>query len=460
MDGRDTDVVVVGAGGGGLTAALAAAEQGAGVALLEKLDRPGGNTFVSTGSIPAAGSRYQRDAGIEDSAERMVADLSRQSGPHGTGHLLRLLAEGSADLVEWLVESHSVDLRLITDYRHVGHSVPRLHAPPDRRGASLTRDLLAAVRRLGVDVVTGNPVARLLTDDGRVNGVVVDGPRSGTYELRAPAVVLASNGFGNNRDMVARWIPGISGARYSGAEGSTGEAITWAAALGARLENMGAYQGYAALAHPHGSIVSWTTVEKGGFLLSPHGDRMGDESVGYSGFAPVVALAAEESHVVFDTRIRDFVREHEPEFAELVEAGGVREAPDAPSLAAVIGCDTSAVERALEDQRHAAVTGTADSMGRTDFPMGALRAPYCAVRSVPAIFHTQGGVDVDEHAAVRTTAGGVIQGLHAVGGVAAGISGRSGAGGYSSGNGLLTAVGLGRIAGEAAAQTAAHTAAS
>lgn len=458
MSVRDADVVVVGAGGGGLTAALAAAEQGANVALLEKSGRPGGNTFVSTGSIPAAGSRYQRAAGIEDRPGRMVADLSRQSGPHEAGHLLRLLARRSADLVEWLVESHSVDLRLITDYKHVGHSVPRLHAPPDRRGASLTRDLLAAVRRLDVDVVTGNPVAGLVTDDGRVTGVAVDGPRSGTYELRAPAVVLAANGFGNNKDMIARWIPGISGARYSGAEGSTGEAIEWAAALGARLANMGAYQGYAALAHPHGSIVSWTTVEKGGVMLSPDGERMGDESAGYSGFAPVVAEAAGSagvSHVVFDTRIRDFVRAHEPEFAELVDAGGVREAATPEALAAVIGCATPAVERALEDQRHAAATGDADSVGRTGFPMGALRAPYCAVRSVPAIFHTQGGVDVDERAAVRTTGGDVVPGLYAVGGVAAGISGAAGARGYSSGNGLLSAVGLGRIAGANAARAAA-----
>jgi fumarate reductase flavoprotein subunit len=454
MTERDTDVVVVGAGGGGLTAALAAAEQGAGVALLEKLGRPGGNTLVSTGSIPAAGTRYQREAGIDDAPERMIADLSRQSGAHDAGHLLRLLAGRSAELVEWLVEAHSVDLRLITDYKHVGHSVPRLHAPPDRRGASLMRDLLAATRRLDVEVVTGNPVSGLLVEDGRVAGVTVDGPRSGRYELRAPAVVLAANGFGNNKDMLARWIPGIGGARYSGAEGSTGEAIDWAAGLGARLLNMGAYQGYAALAHPHGSIVSWTTVEKGGFLLSPEGDRMGDESVGYSGFASVVADAAEESYVVFDARIRDFVRANEPEFAELVDAGGVREAGTAQSLAEFIGCEAPAVERALNDQQHAATSGSPDSVGRTDFPMGALRAPYCVVRSVPALFHTQGGVDVSEHAAVRTADGTVIPGLYAVGGVASGISGRSGARGYSSGNGLLTALGLGRIAGLDAADVA------
>jgi fumarate reductase flavoprotein subunit len=446
------DVVVVGAGGGGLTAAIAAAEAGASVALLEKLDRAGGNTFVSTGSIPAAGTRYQRAAGIEDDPDTMTEDLLRQSGGHEAEHLVRFLAKESAGLVEWLVERHSVDLRIITDYKHVGHSVQRLHAPPDRRGASLVRDLTAAAKRLDVEVVPGNPVTGLLVEDGRVTGVRVGDPGRGGDALRSRAVVLAANGFGNNKEMVARWIPESTAARYFGAEGSTGEAIAWARDLGARLLNMGAYQGYAAVAYPHGSLVSWTTVEKGGFLLAPDGSRMGDESVGYSGFAAVVTRAAEESWVVFDTRIRDFIAGNEPEFAELVSIGGVREAGSAEGIAGVIGCAPEAVAHAIKDQRTAAASGTADSRGRTDFPMGPLKAPFCAVRSVPALFHTQGGVDVDPSARVVREDGSVIPGLHAVGGVTGGLSGSSGARGYSSGNGLLSAVGLGRIAGEAAAR--------
>ncbi|GAA3862872.1 FAD-dependent oxidoreductase [Streptomyces sedi] len=450
----DVDVVVVGAGGGGLTAAIAAAEAGASVALLEKLERWGGNTFVSTGSIPAAGTRYQKAAGIEDDPERMTADLLRQSGGHDAEHLVRFLAEESASLVEWLVEQHAVDLRIITDYKHVGHSVQRLHAPPDRRGESLVKDLTAAAKRLDVDVVTGNPVRELLVEDGRVVGVRVAGDRAGSYELRAHSVVLAANGFGNNKEMIARWIPESLRAQYFGAEGSTGEAIAWADQLGARLLNMGAFQGYAAVAYPHGSIVSWTSVEKGGFLLSPDGLRMGDESVGYSGFAPVVAGVAEESWVVFDTRIRDFIAGNEPEFAELVDAGGVKEAATPEAAAAIIGCPPERFAEAVADQRRAAADGSADATGRTDFPMGPLTAPYCVVRSVPALFHTQGGVDVDRESRVLTEAGEPIPGLFAVGGVAGGLSGRSGARGYSSGNGLLSAVGLGRVAGASAAGAA------
>jgi fumarate reductase flavoprotein subunit len=453
-DAFDVDVVVIGAGGCGLTAAIAAAEAGASVAVLEKGDRAAGNTFVSTGSIPAAGTRYQHAAGIDDDPDRMADDLLRQSGPHEAEQLVRLLADESASLVEWLVEDHHIDLRLITDYKHVGHSVERLHAPPDRRGASLMRDLLTEVARMGIDVVTGNPVTGLLVEDGRVVGVHVDGPRSGAYDLRARAVVLAANGFGNNKAMLAQWAPDILGAQYFGAEGSTGEALAWCLDLDAGVANMGAYQGYAAVAYPHGGIVSWTTVEKGGLLLSPEGRRMGDESVGYSGFATVVAAHAEESYVVFDSRIRDYVSAHEPEFAELVNVGGVVEVATPEELAARIGCPAQAVVEALAQHSAAASGHAVDPAGRTDFGMAPLQPPYCVVRSVPALFHTQGGVDVDDSGRVLRRDGTAVPGLFAGGGVAAGVSGARGARGYSSGNGLLAAVGLGRLAGAAAAEHA------
>lgn len=456
MTAVDVNVIVVGAGGCGLTAAIAAAEAGASVALLEKMDRPGGNTFLSTGSIPAAGTHYQRSAGIEDSPLRMTADLMRQSGPHEAEHLVQMLAQHSAPLVEWLVEEHHVDLRLITDYKHVGHSVERLHAPPDRRGASLMRDLLTEARRLDIELATGNPVTRLLVEDGRVVGVHVEGPRSGAYDLRSSAVVLAANGFGNSRQLLERWAPDILGAQYFGAEGSTGEALTWCLDLGARTGNMGAYQGYAAVAYPHGSIVSWTTVEMGGLVLSPDGRRMGDESVGYSGFSSVVSAHTPESFVVFDTRIRDYVKTHEPEFVELAGTGGVVEAPTIETLAERIGCAASTLADTIHAYDAAATGHTDDPFGRTLFGMAPLQPPYCLVRSVPALFHTQGGVDVDEFGHVLRTDGDVIPGLFAGGGVSAGISGSTGARGYSSGNGLLSAIGLGRITGAAAAREAQH----
>lgn len=448
----DVDVVVVGAGGGGLTAALAAADAGACVVVLEKLDAPGGNTSLSTGSIPAAGSRFQREAGIEDHPDRMTADLLRQSGPHEAEHLTRRLAETSASLVEWLVDRHEVRLEVITDYKHVGHSVERLHAPASRRGVDLTADLVAACRRAGIDVVTGNPVVELLVEDGAVTGVVVDGPRIDRHGIRAHAVVLAANGYAANRDLLAQWAPELVELEYFGAHGSTGEALEWGLALGGRLRNRSAFQGYAAVAYPHGSILSWTTQEKGGVLIDATGSRLGDEIIGYSGFAAEVLKGTGPIWAVYDVRIRDITL-REDEFADLVAMGGARECSTIEELAEVTGAPVDALRATLESYAAAARGDQQDEFGRSDFGLAPLRAPYVASRVTPGLFHTQGGLDVDLDGRVRTAAGGIVPGLFAVGGVAAGISGASGGRGYSSGNGLLTAVGLGRLAGTAAARS-------
>ncbi|AWB93826.1 FAD-dependent oxidoreductase [Aeromicrobium chenweiae] len=445
----DVDVIVVGAGGGGLAAALAASDGGASVVVLEKLDAPGGNTALSTGSIPAAGSRFQREAGVEDDPDRMTADLLRQSGPHEAEHLTRRLAETSAELVEWLVDEHKIELALITDYKHVGHSVTRLHAPRSRRGIDLSNDLVAACRRAGVEVVTGNPVTELLVEDGVVRGVVVEGERTERYTIRASSVILAANGYAANRSLVEKWAPELAGLEYFGAHGSTGEAIEWGLELGGRLRNQGAFQGYAAVAYPHGSILSWTTQEKGGVIVDSRGVRLGDEIVGYSGFAAEVVKGTAPIWAVYDSRIRDITL-REDEFAELVEMGGAKECATLEELAALIGVDVDALRSTLEDYAAAARGDQADTHGRTDFGIAPLEAPYVASRVSPGLFHTQGGLDIDADGRVLREDGSSVPGLFAVGGVAAGVSGQHGGRGYSSGNGLLTAVGLGRLAGLAA----------
>ena len=451
----EVDVLVVGAGGAGLVAALAAHEAGATVAVLEKSDRAGGNTALSTGSVPGAGTRYQAQAGIEDSPARLAEDLLRQSGPHDAEWLVHRLAAESASLVEWLRDGIGIELELITDYKHVGHSVSRLHAPRSRRGQDLVNDLVRAVGEREIPLVLGNPAQDLLLDDdGEVCGVLVRGDRVAETRLGALGVVLAANGFGANRAMLREHCPDIAEAEYFGSHGSTGEAIGWARELGAELQNIGAYQGYAAVAYPHGSITSWTTVEMGGVLVNPDGLRFGDESIGYSGFAADVLANGGSAWVLFDERIRDYAAGNEVEFRELVELGGVRTAEDPAELAAFFELPAEALTATIQEVRSDAAAGTPDRFGRSNFGFGPLTAPYAMCRTTPGLFHTQGGTAVDPDGRVLRADGAPIARLFATGGVAVGISGRVGGRGYSSGNGLLTAMGLGRLAGTAAAGVA------
>ncbi|HEY8417993.1 MAG TPA: FAD-dependent oxidoreductase [Limnochordales bacterium] len=449
----ETDVLVIGAGGCGLVAAVAAHDAGAEVIIVEKERRPGGNTTLSTGSVPGAGTRFQREAGIDDSPERMIEDLMRQSGPHDVPELTRLLAYESASLVEWLVDEVEVDLRLITDYRHVGHSVPRLHAPPSREGEDLVRDLVAAVNRRGIPLAVANPVTELVTsDDGAVLGarVVTEGGEASL--IRARKVILAVNGFGGNRELLRKYCPEIADAPYFGHKGNTGEAIVWGEQLGAGFGNMGAYQGYAAVSYPYGTLLSWTTMEMGGVLVDRRGRRMGNETAGYSGFAKDVIRHGNLAYAIYDRKVHEYVAAHEELYRELVASGGVKEAATLEELAAIYGLDAAALRETVEAYNAAARGEREDEFGRRDFGLGPLEPPWKVCQVTAGLFHTQGGLLVDERARVLRRDGRAIPNLFAGGGAAAGISGRAGSHGYASGNGLLTALGLGRIAGRAAAE--------
>jgi len=448
----ETDVLVVGGGACGFAAAIAARDEGCETAILEKLARVGGNSALSTASVPGAGTRFQRAAGIEDSPDRMFGDLMAQSGPHDCPELTRVLADTSASLVEWLADRVEARIGLITEYRHVGHSVPRLHAPRSRRGQDLVDDLVAAANRRQIPIAEGNPVSRLLADDHcAVIGAAVKDAGGKESLLRARKVVLATNGFAANRDLVREFCPEVAKAEYFGALGSTGEAILWGRALGADIANAGAYQGYAAIAYPQGSLLSWTTMEKGGILVGADGRRFGDESIGYSGYTRSVMAQGEFAFAVFDERIRR-VADQEEEFRELVEHRGVKQGGTIKELAAAFGLDAGVLGETIEAYNRAARGETRDGFGRRNCGLAPLVAPYFIARVKPGLFHTQGGLRVDSGARVLRPDGTPVRNLFAGGGAAAGVSGRTGCAGYSSGNGLLAALGLGRLAGISSAQ--------
>jgi fumarate reductase flavoprotein subunit len=450
---EELDLLVVGAGACGLAGAIAAHDAGLSVAIVEKLERPGGNSALSTGSVPAAGSRFQRAAGIADDPTRMVEDLMRIAGETDDPALVRRLAEVSASTVEWLVDVVGARLQLVTAYRHIGHSVPRLHAPVSRRGQDLVDDMLAAVARRDIPLALGNPVTRLLVEGDAVHGAVVHAA-DGEAEIHARDTLLAVNGFAGDPALVRRFCPEIAGAQYFGARGSTGEAVRWGEELGAALGNMAAYQGYAAVAYPQGSLLSWTTIEKGGILLDREGLRFGDESLGYSGYARLVLERGGDAYALFDQPIFEIALQEE-EFAEQVAHGGVKHAPTVEAAAAAYGLPPAAVAAEVTAYGDAAAGHTLDRHGRKDFGLAPLRPPFHIARVMPGLFHTQGGLCVDGNARVLRRDGSVIKGLFAGGGAAIGISGRAGALGYASGNGLLTAIALGRLAGLAAARRAA-----
>jgi len=447
---QDIDILVIGAGACGLAAAIAGHDAGASVAIVEKRASPGGNSSLSTGSIPGAGTRYQRAAGIEDSPARLIEDLMRIAGETDCPELVQHLAEQSAPTVEWLVDCVGARLSLVTAYKHVGHSVQRLHAPTSRRGQDLVDDLLAGVARRGIPLAVGNGVDQLIAADNAVVGARLKTASGESSSVHAAKTILAVNGYAGNAALVRRFCPEIAGAPYFGALGSTGEAVLWGEALGAAFANIGAYQGYAAVADPHGSLLSWTTIEKGGIIVNAAGRRFGDESAGYSGFTPNVLAEAAPRYAIFDQKMYD-VAALEEEFVELARRGGFKAAATVQELAKLLDIDPATLAATVVDAQRSARGDFADAFGRRDFGLGPLHQRLYGCRVVPGLFHTQGGLAIDLDGRVLDSKARPIPNLFAGGGAAGGLSGRSGAAGYASGNGLLSAIALGRLAGLAAA---------
>jgi fumarate reductase flavoprotein subunit len=449
LDGPD--LVVAGAGGG-LVAALRAAQLGLGVLVLERQEQftVGNNTAMSTAMVPGAGSRWQREAGIEDSPEQFRADIAEKTHGEADERTAKALAEVSARLVEWFADDLGVEMSLVTDFNYPGHSVPRCHTVPGRSGRRLLEELVRRVRsEERVDLMLPATLVDVTVGQNGVEGVVAETP-NGTEEIPCRAVLLATNGFGADPDLVARHIPAISGAVYHGSDGSRGDALRIGEALGAASGYLDAYQGHAALTDPAATLAGWATVMHGAFLVDADGQRFGDETSGYSEFAEEVLRHADgHAWLVLDSRIHESCLPFQ-DFRDTVESGAVRRAETVEALAEQAGIDAAGLAGTVQEAARIALGEQEDRFGRTSWE-APLAPPYEVIKVRPALFHTQGGLLVDEHARVLDEGGVPIPGLYASGGAAAGISGH-GAAGYLAGNGLLPAFGLALLAAEHVAE--------
>jgi fumarate reductase flavoprotein subunit len=247
----------------------------------------------------------------------------------------------------------------------------------------------------------------------------------------------------------------MADALYFGHPGNRGDAVLWGEALGAQLSHLGGYQGHGSVATPHNILISWAVIMQGGIQVNREGRRFCDETRGYSEQAADV-LQQPGGFVwdVFDARIEKVARQFE-DFRAAERAGAVLTGTTIAELADAmhVPADTFAAEWAEVEGLKA--TSGQDRYGRKFSPAHHCTAPFHAVKVTGALFHTQGGLAINAAGRVRRKDGKVFPNLYAAGGAAAGVSGASAAG-YLSGNGLLTATVLGRLAGQAAAAKVAH----
>ena len=347
--------------------------------------------------------------------------------------------------------------------RHVGDRMPALTLNSMPRQALLLTlvmvvaalsPLLAAAEAAGVTIVTGARATRLFVSaPDRVEAVEIARPDGATEVIGCKALVLACSGFGGNAELVARHIPEIAGGLYYGHAGNTGDALLWGEALGARLDHLSGYQGHGSLAHPHGILISWALMMRGGIQVNMTGERFSDESGGYSEQAVhVLAQPGAIAWNIYDCTIHEFALAF-PDYAEADKAGAIRAAPDVIGLAAATGLPQAGLAASLAAIEDCRLGRTADPFGRDFTSVAPLAPPYHAVKVTGALFHTQGGLMIDDDARVLRGDGAAFANLFAAGGAACGVSGPQ-VSGYLSGNGLLTAIAFGSVAGTAAATVA------
>ena len=439
----ECETLIIGAGAGGLIAALAAQEAGQTVLVVEADTIPRGSTALSAGLIPAAGTKIQQKSGVEDSPAIFARDIQSKADDQNDQIIVDALTETAPGVIDWLAEVHELPFSLVTNFDYPGHSRRRMHGLPTRSGLELIDALRAACERANIDIICERRAKVLFHTGQNVHGVSVIRPDGIAETIGCERLILACNGFGGNRALVGEHLPEISDALWFGHDGNRGEAAQWGEGIGAELRHMSAYQGHGNVAHPHGILITWAVITEGGIQVNRHGKRFWNEAQGYSEAArAVLSQPGSEAFSIFDERIASIARQFE-DFKQAETAGAIHSSDTLSGLAQKLGLPADELERTV----HSIPGEGEDAFGR-NFGSQLLSAPFVGVRVTGALFHTQGGLRTDGKGRVVASDGAHFPNLFAVGGAACGVSGQADSG-YLSGNGLLSAAVLGWLAGRA-----------
>ena len=247
--------LIIGVGACGLVAALAAKEAGQDVLVVEADALPSGSTALSAGLIPAAGTAQQAAAGISDDPDLFAADIQAKAKGQNDPDLVQALAQGAAPAIDWLTQRYDLPFSVVADFDYPGHSRRRMHGLPSRSGQELIDRLRSTAEAQGIDIICARRARTLFMAQDHITGIRTQGP-SGDETLGCQRLILACNGFGGNRAMIQAHMPEILGAVWFGHDGNRGDAVTWAAQIGAATRHLGAYQGHGNVAHPHGILIT------------------------------------------------------------------------------------------------------------------------------------------------------------------------------------------------------------
>ena len=492
----DADVVVVGAGGAGMTAAITAAAEGKSVVVLESQSMVGGNSVRATGGMNAAKTVYQDEnefgesAGVEktlktaaekyadnktitalaktvseqwaayqanptgyfDSVELMELDTMIGGKGINDPELVETLCANSADAIDWLDE-HGITLHNVSSFG--GASVKRIHRPVNAEGKTVSVGsymiplLQENCEKAGVKMMLDTTATEILTDaNGAAVGVKATGASGETVTVNAKAVVLATGGFGANLDMVVKYKPELKGFMTTNAPGIQGQGIEMAQAIGAATVDMDQIQIHPTVEANTAALITEGLRGDGAILINEEGQRFIDE-VGTRDVVSAAEIAQTGSYswLVVDQAMADA----SSVIQGYIKKGYTVTGATYEELGKAMGVDAAAFAETMEKWNGCVEAKNDPDFGRTSFANPLNTAPYYAVKVTAGVHHTMGGLKINANTEVLNEKGEVIPGLFAAGEVTGGVHGANRLGG----NAVADFTVFGRIAGAAASDYAA-----
>ena len=492
----DADVVIVGAGGAGMTAAITVAGEGKSVVILESQPMVGGNSVRATGGMNAGKTVYQDEnefgesAGVEktlktaaekyadnetitalaktvseqwaayqanptgyfDSVELMELDTMIGGKGINDPALVETLCANSADAIDWLDE-HGITLHNVSSFG--GASVKRIHRPVNDEGkvvsvGSYMIPLLEEnCKKAGVQILLNTTANEILTDaNGAACGVKATGASGETVTVNAKAVVLATGGFGANLDMVVKYKPELKGFMTTNAPGIQGQGIEMAQAIGAATVDMDQIQIHPTVEANTAALITEGLRGDGAILINEEGQRFIDE-VGTRDVVSAAEIAQTGSYswLVVDQAMAD----NSSVIQGYIKKGYTVTGATYEELAKAMGVDEAALAETMNNWNGYVEAKNDPDFGRTSFANPLNTAPYYAIKVTAGVHHTMGGLKINPNTEVLNENGEVIPGLFAAGEVTGGVHGANRLGG----NAVADFTVFGRIAGAAASDYAA-----
>ena len=492
----DADIVIVGAGGAGMTAAITAAEEGKSVVILESQSMVGGNSVRATGGMNAGKTVYQDEnefgeaAGVEktlktaaekyadnetitalaktvseqwaeyqanptgyfDSVELMELDTMVGGKGINDPELVETLCSNSADAIDWLDE-HGITLHNVASFG--GASVKRIHRPVDADGKTISVGsymiplLQENCEKAGVQILLNTTANEILTDaNGAAVGVKATGASGETVTVNAKAVVLATGGFGANLDMVVEYKPELKGFMTTNAAGAQGQGIEMATAIGADTVDMDQIQIHPTVEANTAALITEGLRGDGAVLINAEGKRFIDE-VGTRDVVSAAEIAQTGSYswLVVDQAMVDA----SSVIQGYIKKGYTVTGETYEELGKAMGVDETAFAETMNTWNGYVEAKNDPDFGRTSFANPLNTAPYYAIKVTAGVHHTMGGLKINTNTEVLKADGSVIPGLFAAGEVTGGVHGANRLGG----NAVADFTVFGRIAGAAASKYAA-----